>query len=350
MRRPTSCPDSKPADELLREMQARRCTSPSSSTSTAARRPGHHRGHPRGDRRRDHRRVRRGRDRGRGARGRSARVSSRYPVDDLDELFGLRGGRGGRRQRRRSDGQAPRQGPDPRLGRRVRTACASRPRADRRRNKIGTVLIRATGKSPPAGDGAPNTRPPMAWTSTPTSRPLSPRTPSRCHPGLCHPSPDVRGRGRAVRDNDGRTYAAATVDLPPSASRDPGLRRDGGRLGLLRWASRRAARRGRGGHRPGRGGDPRLRRRRWSPSTLGDPERHAPRRRTSLKTNLAPASRFEPDNTGGWINTAQPSSDCARRTPPSRRTPVRLAKTTSNLFRPRQRPARPASTSAGSTA
>ena len=55
------------------------------------RRPDHHRGPARGDRRRDHRRVRRGRDRGRGAvrRRRRYRVSSRYPVDDLEELFGF---------------------------------------------------------------------------------------------------------------------------------------------------------------------------------------------------------------------------------------------------------------------
>ena len=38
--------------------------------------------------------------------------------------------------------------------------------------------------------------------------------------------------GAAVRDADGRTYAAATVDLPRSRSRARGLRRDGGRLGL----------------------------------------------------------------------------------------------------------------------
>ena len=55
------------------------------------RRPGHHRGHARGDRRRDHRRVRRGaRSRSSTLDGRLASGSrSRYPVDDLDELFGV---------------------------------------------------------------------------------------------------------------------------------------------------------------------------------------------------------------------------------------------------------------------
>ena len=48
--------------------------------------------------------------------GGAIRVSSRYPVDDLDELVGFDGGGRRRRQRRRADGQAPRQGPDPRLG------------------------------------------------------------------------------------------------------------------------------------------------------------------------------------------------------------------------------------------
>ena len=46
----------------------------------------------------------------------AVRVSSRYHVDDLGELCGIahRGRR--RRHRRRSDGQAPGTGPDPRLG------------------------------------------------------------------------------------------------------------------------------------------------------------------------------------------------------------------------------------------
>ena len=50
----------------------------------------------------------------------SKRVSARFPVDDLDEILGgrLRGRRG--RLRRRPDGQAPRQGPDPGLDRRGR--------------------------------------------------------------------------------------------------------------------------------------------------------------------------------------------------------------------------------------
>ena len=54
-------PDSKPADELLREMQAeRKHVARRRRRVRRHRRPGHHRGHARGDRRRDHRRVRRG--------------------------------------------------------------------------------------------------------------------------------------------------------------------------------------------------------------------------------------------------------------------------------------------------
>ena len=48
----------------------------------------------------------------------SARVSSRYPIDDLDELFGVDVEEEDVDSRRRPDGQAPRQGADPRLGRR----------------------------------------------------------------------------------------------------------------------------------------------------------------------------------------------------------------------------------------
>ena len=56
------------------------------------------------------------------------RVSSRFPVDDLEDVCRRRRRGRRRRQRRRADGQAPRPGPDRRLGRGGRTGCASRPR------------------------------------------------------------------------------------------------------------------------------------------------------------------------------------------------------------------------------
>jgi hypothetical protein len=51
-------PETKPLDDLLRDLQRRARRWPSSSTSTAARRHRHRRGHRRGGRRRDHRRDR----------------------------------------------------------------------------------------------------------------------------------------------------------------------------------------------------------------------------------------------------------------------------------------------------
>ncbi len=123
-------PDSKPVDALLREMQAeRKHVARGRRRVRRHRRPGHHRGRARGDRRRDHRRVRRGAGRGR-ARSPTARtrVSSRFPVDDLEEICGVRD-RGRRRgHRRRADGQAPRPGPDRGLGGRGCTGCGSRRR------------------------------------------------------------------------------------------------------------------------------------------------------------------------------------------------------------------------------
>ena len=89
MRPPVFVPESKPVDDLLREMQ--------SSLGHIAdrrgrvrrhRRPRHHRGRARGDRRRDRRRVRQ-RD-GRPVEQLDAdtvRVTARLPVEDLEELF-----------------------------------------------------------------------------------------------------------------------------------------------------------------------------------------------------------------------------------------------------------------------
>ena len=91
MRQVGYVPESKPVDELLREMQAR--AHPHGDRHRRVRRhrgAGHHRGHPRGDRRRDHRRVRRGARPGRTPRRATrARVSARLAVEDLGELFGV---------------------------------------------------------------------------------------------------------------------------------------------------------------------------------------------------------------------------------------------------------------------
>ena len=76
------------------------------------------------------------------------RVSSRFPIDDLDELFGFDVEDEDVDSRARADGQAPRPGPDPGLVRSTPTACASRPsRPPGRRNRIETVLVSAV---PPA--------------------------------------------------------------------------------------------------------------------------------------------------------------------------------------------------------
>ena len=123
-------PDSKPVDALLsRDAGPAPAHRGGRRRVRRHRRPGHHRGRPGGDRRRDHRRVRRrARSRSRPLDDGAVRVSSRYPVDDLDELFGIDVERRRRRQRRRADGQAPRPGADPRLRTSRCTACASRPR------------------------------------------------------------------------------------------------------------------------------------------------------------------------------------------------------------------------------
>ena len=82
-------PESKPVDDLLREMQRDQthfAVVVDEYGGTAG--PGHHRGHPRGDRRRDRRRVRPRGARGRGPRRR--RAPGRRPrmdIDDLAELF-----------------------------------------------------------------------------------------------------------------------------------------------------------------------------------------------------------------------------------------------------------------------
>ena len=152
MRPACSCPDSKPVDELLREMQAERVhlvivvdefggtagmvtiedileeivgeitdeydeENPTSAERLAD-----------------------------GA----YRVSSRLPIDELGELFGVTAGRRGRRDRRRPDGQAAEQGADRRRGGRDRRASSWSPSAPSgRRNRIGTRAGRHRGTDRP---------------------------------------------------------------------------------------------------------------------------------------------------------------------------------------------------------
>ena len=69
----------------------------------------------------------------------SVRVSSRFPIDDLDELFGFDVEDEDVDSRRRADGQAPRPGPDPGLARR-----GARPALRRR----GAPRVAATRSRP----------------------------------------------------------------------------------------------------------------------------------------------------------------------------------------------------------
>ena len=77
------------------------------------------------------------------------RVSSRFPVDDLEEIVRRRGRRRRRGHRRRADGQAPRPGAD----RRARSWRSHGLRFEAeapagRRNRIGTVLVDAGSSRP----------------------------------------------------------------------------------------------------------------------------------------------------------------------------------------------------------
>ena len=109
-------PESKPVDDLLREMQRDQthfAVVVDEYGGTAG--PGHHRGHPRGDRRRDHRRVRPRGPRGRGPRRRPD-AGRRHAARRRPRRAVRRRPRGGRgRHRRRADRQDHRAGADPRL-------------------------------------------------------------------------------------------------------------------------------------------------------------------------------------------------------------------------------------------
>ena len=194
-------PDSKPVDALLSEMQAMRqhiAVVVDEYGGTAG--PDHDRGPAGGDRRRDHRRVRRGGDRGRAARGRRDPGLLALPDRRPRRALRLRRRGGGRRQRGRPDGQAPRPGPDPGLlGGGPRPAL--RGGGDRRpaqQDRYGADQ-RSVADEPEEG-------PPMSDLSPEDAKLVTLARATRARTGAAE--------GAAVRDENGRTYAAATVELP----------------------------------------------------------------------------------------------------------------------------------------
>ena len=152
-------PESKPVDDLLREMQRDQshfAIVVDEYGGTAG--PGHHRGHPRGDRRRDRRRVR-----PRGARCRAARATARPACPATHgHRRPRRALRRRRSTRRRSTPSAAcsarpsgasRSSGSPVRGRR---ACAlTAERMAGRRHRIATVIVRPpwTSRTGPAGRG-----------------------------------------------------------------------------------------------------------------------------------------------------------------------------------------------------
>ena len=163
-RRSTPCarclvPESKPVDDLLREMQ--REPVPLRGRHRRVRRhgrPGHHRGHPRGDRRRDRRRVRPGAAGG-GAAGRRHDPRARHHARRRPRRALRRDDRGrGGRHRRRPARQDPRARPDPGLKGRGRRPAAHR-RADGRAPPPHRHRHRATlGRAEPPRGGGPRHR------------------------------------------------------------------------------------------------------------------------------------------------------------------------------------------------
>ena len=152
--RPVHCvPESKPVDALLR-----RDAGPAPAHRRGRRRvrrhrrADHHRGHPGGDRRGDHRRVRRGAVEVEACGDGSVRVSSRYPVDDLDELFGFDIEEedvdtvGGLMAKHLGLVPIPGSRVEAHGLRFVAEACAGR------RNRVGTVLIAGVEPEQSAGD------------------------------------------------------------------------------------------------------------------------------------------------------------------------------------------------------
>ena len=125
MRKPVWCPDSKPVDELLQEMQAKRVhlvivvdefggTAGMATIEDILEEIVGEIVDEYDEENTDITPLGEGR----------FRVSSRLPVDELGDLFGLEAGRRGRRDGRRADGQAAEQGADRRIGGQVRRAGA----------------------------------------------------------------------------------------------------------------------------------------------------------------------------------------------------------------------------------
>ena len=135
----------------------------------------------------------------------SLRVTARLPVDDLAELLRRRARGRRRRDRRRPAGQAPRPGADPGRPAPWCTASSSPPRAPQgRRNRIGTVLVRRAAAR--AGRRS-RWRPPMSATpdgdasTAEDAKLVTLARSARARVG--------GAEGAAVRDDIGRTYAAA---------------------------------------------------------------------------------------------------------------------------------------------
>ena len=236
-------PDSKPIDALLREMQAeRKHVGRRRRRVRRHRRPGHHRGRAGGDRRRDHRRVRRRPRRRRAPRRRRDRVSSRYPVDDLEEVCGVAvddddvdtvGGLMAKHL-----GRVPIAGSVVEVhGLRFEAEAPAG-----RRNRIGTVLVTPAragrARAPPGRSPTLSTMPADPASDAHRPRGRQARHPRPLHPG---PHPGRRGRLRArpgrphLRRRDGRP-ADAAADRGAGGGRDGGLQRRAGPRGG-RWCS-----------------------------------------------------------------------------------------------------------------
>ena len=153
-----------------------------------------------------------------------------------------------------------------------------------RRNRIGTVLVQPD-RAVPTVDGGRAASPTLSTMPADHDAPtLDPSDPEDAKLVTLARSTRARTRrreGACVRDQDGRTYAGATVDLPtPAAHRAAGRGRDGGLQRRARprggGGARRRGRRQRG--RPVRRPRPRRRRRAGAP---GRARRHRRRLRAS---------------------------------------------------------------------
>ena len=238
MRPATFVPDSKPVDELLREMQAQRIHAAvvvDEYGGTAG--PGHDRGHPRGDRRRDRRRVRHRRDPEiEELPDGDVRVSARLHVDDLVELFDLDVPTTESTTSTASAACWPSCSARSRspARRRRSTGCGcARSRSPGRRNRIGTVLVAPAGRRRPTDGRQRRGRAIGPTDAAPTRRgarrcracdgaELDPRGRQARHARPVQPAAQAarcreRGRRRARRDRphvhrgDGRAAVPAAV-------------------------------------------------------------------------------------------------------------------------------------------